>query len=106
MFPVKEVSDLQIAFGGSVQELMPAYKEIPMEFREGHTKWNQVFNDWFFHGLKNATFRPKEGIDPEKALRHLKAIMSSFWPKHEHKEAAVAYLLSQWFHDVTYEVDG
>jgi hypothetical protein len=46
--------------------------------------------------------KPKEGVDVDKALRHIQAIMRSYQPKHEHKEAAVAYLLSQWFDDVTW----
>jgi hypothetical protein len=31
---------------------------------------------------------------------HLKAIMGSFQPKHEHKTAGVAYLMSLWFEAV------
>ena len=40
--------------------------------------------------------------DTNKAIRHLKAILVSYDPKHEHKEAGVAFLLSEWFEDVTY----
>jgi len=45
---------------------------------------------------------PNDGIDQNKALRHIKAILGSFEPKHEHKEAAAAYLLSLWFKSVKY----
>jgi len=89
---------------GNVDELMPAYEEIPREFKEGNTKWNRVFSDWFFRGLKNAKFKPKDGIDTEKALWHIKDIMDSSQPGHLHKEAACAYLMSEWFDDVTYEM--
>jgi hypothetical protein len=44
----------------------------------------------------------KEGVDGNLAFRHLSAIQRSFTPKHEHKEAAVAYLASLWFEDVDY----
>ncbi len=100
---VQEVTDLDIVFGGRAMELLPPYSEIPEEFRDGRTKWNKVVSDWFFCGLKNCKWVPKEGIDTGKALRHIKAILGSFEPKHEHKEAGCAYLLSEWFEDVTYE---
>ena len=47
--------------------------------------------------------KPKEGVDTKKALRHVKAVLGSWEPKHEHKEAGVAFLLNEWFDDVTYE---
>ena len=31
---------------------------------------------------------------------HLKSILQSFKPKHERKEAGVAYLMSLWFDDI------
>jgi hypothetical protein len=42
-------------------------------------------------------------VDGELAIRHLQVIQASFEPKHEHKEAAVAYLASLWFTDFDYE---
>lgn len=98
-----EVDPVFAAFPASVRHMMPDYKDIPEEFKRGRTKWNELVSTWFFRGLKNAQYKPKEGIDQKKALRHLKCIMGSWEPKHEHKEAAVAYLLSQWFEDITYE---
>lgn len=98
--PIQEVSELDIAFGGSIENLMPKYADVPEEFRRGGTKWNKVVNKWFFGGLEGVTFVPKEGVDQSKALRHIAAIMRSFEPKHEHKEAGCAYLFDQWFEDV------
>ena len=100
---VQEVSDLDIAFGGRAMELLPAYTDIPEEFRDGRTKWNDLVSTWFFCGIKNAQWKPKDGIDPEKAIRHIRACLGSFEPKHEHKEAGCAYLLSEFFDDVKYE---
>jgi len=90
------VSDLQMAFPGSLGDLLPPEQQIPSEFWDGQTPWNQLTSRWFFHGLKG-TFVPKPGIDLELALRHIKTILGSFEPQHEHKEAAVAYLMSLWF---------
>lgn len=93
-----EVSALDIAFPGSVEHLMPAYDEIPKEFKDSNNPWCEFQRDWFFKGLKQEQIpEPKEGITGHIALRHLQAIQHSFQPKHEHKEAAVAYLASLWF---------
>lgn len=37
---------------------------------------------------------------PEQAYRVLGATLRSFAPKHEHKMAAVAYMMSCWFTSV------
>jgi len=102
----KQVTGADVVFGGRMNELLPQWKDIPEEFRRETAtakKWTDVVDTWFFCGLKNAQWKPKEGINQADALRHLKAIMGSFEPKHEHKTAAVAFLMSKWFDDVTYE---
>jgi hypothetical protein len=96
----KEISAVDLAFPTSVKDLMPDYGVIPVEFRRGTTKWNRLFSTWFYHGISGAKFAPKAGIDTEKALQHISAVMRSWEPKHEHKEAAAAYLMSLWFEDV------
>lgn len=82
--------------------LMPKMSEIPAEFqRHEGTKWNKIQSRWFFSGLPNGTeFKPKKGVNSDTAVRHLATIQRSFQPKHEHKEAAVAWLMSLWFEDV------
>lgn len=90
-----------MALGGRALELMPKMHDIPESLDR---KWTRFMSDWFYRGLNNLSVTPKDGIDPVKAMRHLKAIMGSWEPKHEHKEAAVAYLASLWFEDVAYEV--
>ncbi len=99
----KDVSDVDMTFPASVKHMMPKWEEIPEEFKRGHGKWNDLMSDWFDRGLKSLSVTPKEGIDQNKAIRHLSCILRSFEPKHEHKEAAVAYLMSQWFEDATWE---
>jgi len=97
----KEVSDVDMAFGGKISKLMPSYEKIPDEFKRSSSKWGRIVAEWFFSGLPKGTeFIAKDGIDRAKALRHVKAILGSFEPKHEHKEAGCAYLLSLWFDDV------
>lgn len=95
----KPVSDVDMAFGG-IDGLMPKMSDIPDELPSWSTK---LFNDWFYAGLKSLELTPKPGIDKQQALRHIRTIMGSFSPKHEHKEAAVAFFLSQWFEPAKWE---
>jgi hypothetical protein len=95
-----DVDALDAAFPASVKHLMPPFSEI----REWDmaAKWsNRLFNDWFFWGIESTDgLVPKEGIEKPKALRHIRTVMSSFDPKHEHKEAACAFLFDKWFDGV------
>lgn len=95
------IDDVTLAFPANVvKDLMPAYADIPAQFRPGsggNTMWNRFQSDWFYGGIQVSRMIPKPGIDKNVALRHLKAINGSYEPKHEHKEAAVAYLASLWF---------
>lgn len=104
MMKPKPVSGVDMAFGPKdVNSMMPKYSDIPDEFKSGHTKWNSFFNDMFYKVIKSYSATPKDGIDKADALRHFSAVARSFEPKHEHKEAACAYLLSLWFDDITWE---
>lgn len=98
--PIK-VNDTDLAFGGVVRQLMPEMKDIPEDFKRGvgdARKWHDWQSKWFFSGLKEEDLpTPKDGIDLNTAMRHLGAIQSSFSPKHEHKQSAVAWLASKWF---------
>lgn len=100
IFPVREGD---IAFGGDVTSLLPAWDEIPAAFKSDAHPFNQVVTQWFFGGLPAETeFQPKPGVDPNAAILHVAAIMRSFQPKHEHKNAGCAYLLSLWFEDIRF----
>lgn len=87
--------------------LMPKYKDIPDEFRRGGAganRWLNFQRDWFYGGVENLEATPKDGVDPTLAMRHLSAIQRSWQPKHQHKEAAVAYLASLWFDEIKWEM--
>lgn len=98
------VDNATLSFPGDVSTLLPPWEEIPQDFQRGRSPWNDVFNRLFYSGLSEAE-RPKpkpelveklteKGTD---AWRHVMAVSRSFSPKHEHKEAGVAYLMSLWF---------
>jgi hypothetical protein len=95
----QEVDDLTVAFPAHVVgTLLPPWKEIPDEFHDWGNPWQKLAAAWFSRGLA----RPlafKGHIDGAAAMRHLRACLGSFQPKHEHKMAGVAYLLSLWCAD-------
>ena len=100
-----EVDDVTLAFPANALELMPPRDECEAALADlsakERKKWIDFQRTWFFNGLpKDVKFTLRDGIDGDKALRHLGMIQGSFAPKHEHKEAAVAYLASLWFKDV------
>lgn len=95
-----QLTDDDISFG-RIKGLLPAYTDIPDEFKRQRNKWVQLVDQWFFAGLDGYRLIPKDGIDKREALRHAGTVMRSWELKHEHKTAGVAYLLSLWFSDYT-----
>lgn len=91
-----DVTATDRAFGGKVKEILPPMSEIPQEFHGGSSQWVHWQRLWFFRGLERYPV-PREGIDLSKAMANLACVQGSFEPKHEHKQAGVAYLASLWF---------
>lgn len=85
---------------GSASHL-PKWECIPEAFkRYDFTYWNKFINRWLFFGIEKKVLEsliPKQGVDKIKALKAITAILHSFEPKHEHKEAGAAFLMSEWF---------
>lgn len=90
----------------ATEPLLPPMEDIPEEFKRwnSQTKWNRLSNDIFFSGVTGLELTPKEGVDPDKALRHLGVTMGGYDTAHGHKEAGCAYLFSLWFEDAKWEV--
>ncbi len=99
----QETTQLDVVFGGKMEKLLPAMRDIPDEFGRWNNPWVRCAGTWFAAGLKDLKIFPKAGIDGAEALGHVKAIMVSFEPKHEHKEAGCAYLLSLWFDRIQWD---
>jgi hypothetical protein len=90
----------EVTFGMPAARLMPAYADIPAEFRnrgDFDNPFVRLQAEWFFRGFKQWPLTPKPGIDHKRALVHLNEIQRSWDPPHEHKVAAVAYLMSLWY---------
>jgi hypothetical protein len=81
----------------TIPELLQEAKE--RNFLHGHTPYNKLFSDLFFSGGK-VIF--KNNIDESKRKeiwRYCVAFMKSLEPKHEHKEAICAMLMSEILED-------
>ncbi len=95
--PNENITGLDVAFGPkNLSDFLPSMDSIPEEFHSWNNPWHDLVSKWFFEGLKDKP-HAKDGIDQRKALAHIKAILGSFEPKHEHKTAGCAYLMSLWF---------
>ena len=95
----KVVTDLELAFPTDISNLLPPYDYILERFDPDTSPFCDLADTWFFKGLNAQQLVPKPGIVKGTALRHLKAVMGSWTPKHEHKISAVGYLLSLWFEE-------
>lgn len=105
MLAIPELDGPSVVFGDIKH--MPKYDTIPADFkRHNGNAYVKAVSSWFFSGGKRdgdaiiidgVKFVPKAGVDSNKALRAIKAVLGSFEPKHEHKEAACAFMLSEWF---------
>jgi hypothetical protein len=105
MLPIPDVNRLDMAFGNIKH--MPKYETLPDEFkRHRGNEYCKAISEWFFGGaeahpngikIKDTAFVAKPGVEAGKALAAIKSILGSFEPKHEHKEAACAFLLAEWF---------
>lgn len=92
------VTEPQRVFGGDALNLMPPMADIPTDYPD-RREWTAFAHHWFFSGDPFAVWDVgvRDGVDPDVALRHLETIKASWAPKHEHKEAAVAWLASRWY---------
>lgn len=88
---------LDAAFGADLRDY-PPYDSIPQEFRYGHTKFNDAVGTLFFEGGKLDDFglKIKDGVDRVQFYATLKSLLHSFAPPHQHKEAACAWMLSEY----------
>lgn len=96
----QSVTDVDLAFGGQIEKLLPVESEIPEEFWNEESKWWRLASDIFYNRELSCEIHEKEGIDPVLAVRHLRAIYVSYQIRFEHKIAGCAFLLNQFFEDI------
>lgn len=93
----RKFSGADMAFGADGRDY-PSREMIPAVFHSGNTPYNKAFCGLFFRGgrLSDYGLSWKDGIDQKEAMVTIRALMSSFAPKHEIKEATVAWAFSEW----------
>ena len=94
-YPFPELSNFDVAFSTLNTPADLLAEAEARGFLLGNTEFNTLFSELFFSG---GQLHFKDGLDPEFKRRgsvYLKALMASFEPKHEHKEAVCALLLSE-----------
>jgi hypothetical protein len=101
MIPVPDIRKIDTIFGNIAH--LPSKESIPEKFdMMSRTFQNDFVERWFFQGVSNEEVEkliPKKGVDKNKALVAIVSILRSMAPKHEHKIAGAAYLLSEWFEE-------
>jgi hypothetical protein len=88
------ITDLDLAFGTTRH--LPSWEEIPEEFKTSSNAYVRVVSA-IFNGdqMPDMEIQLAPGVQAALLQRFIRAHLISFEPKHEHKIAGVAYLLSQ-----------
>jgi hypothetical protein len=93
----KAVDDVFLAFPAQViGTLIPPWNDIPDEFKNFSSGHEELASYACFHPVEFRQEALTDGVSAKLATRHLSAVARSFEPKHEHKEAAIAFLISLW----------
>lgn len=107
----QEISDERKANPYEVTYILPPKENIPIEFSNfvdpipEVKKWLDLFKDRLFSGVTVTKMIPKKGLSAGRAWDNLEMIVESMQPNHDYKEAAYAFLASEWFEDIGYEVN-
>lgn len=104
-FPADDISEGEVMFGTTREDLIPPPEEVPQEFWTGMSPWTGALFQWkILHRYAKEFLPQKIGINKEKALRHIFTILGSVLPtivgedgKGHYKEAVLSFLLSKWF---------
>lgn len=96
-----DVADVDIVFSTRGPELTPLPDKIPDGSTWGPARWENLASN-IFSGtidIRGGALQlvPHDGIDPEKAWRHLQVVLGTFGTKHEHKIGGAAWLMSRWY---------
>lgn len=92
-FPKAPGADMAFPTFNTIPELLEEAKD--RGFLHGNTPYNKLFSSLFYTGGK---IKFKKKVDKElqeKAWPYCKSLMGSWAPKHEHKEAVCAMIMSE-----------
>lgn len=94
-----DVTDREVAFGADRTIYSGVSRSSSHEITRKLHAEARVFSALFYSGgrVSDHGLRIRPGIDEDRATRCLRAIMCSFDPPHEVKEAVAALAISQWW---------
>lgn len=92
-----EFGPLSAAFGARLEDY-PPMTSIPEDYQKNRAAGCRIASALFFDGgsLADHGRRLKEGVDSSAFHMALRAMLCSFAPKHEHKEAACGWLIDTY----------
>lgn len=100
MEDLASITDLEITFGTT--RLLPDWEDIPEKFKTDQNIYVKLVDALFYnHPLPAAEVAFRSGFDADGTRvialqdRLIMACLTSFEPRHEHKIAGLAYLISQ-----------
>ena len=79
--------------------LIPEWQDLPEQFRDGNSGFEELASHACFNCVELKPEVVRVDVDLSAANRQLSAVSRSFEPAHQHKEAALAYLLSLWLRE-------
>mgnify|MGYP001076967175 CR=1 FL=1 len=83
-------------------DFAPALWQIPASITTVENPWSNVAASLMWGGSAAIlSALPKAGIDKERALLHVGAVLLAVDLTVEHREAAAAFLLSEWFESIS-----
>lgn len=94
---IPEQSGLTAAFGADLNAY-PPLDDMPDEYQRNRAEGCEIASSLFYKGGKMSDFGRalKKGVDNEKFLLTLRALLSSYSPKHEQKIATVGLLIDTY----------
>jgi hypothetical protein len=94
---IPDFNGIDATFGAKLTAY-PKYETIPASFRGGNTPFNRAVSGLFFRGgtLEDHGLRLKPTTNRARFFTTIKALLCSFDPPHELKDATVAWLLSEY----------
>lgn len=93
---IKDVTFNELYYGFQKKDLI---KVLPREDNfKPKTKWVLIAKAWFWKGLnKDWKFVPKQGISKEAAIKHIQALLNTWFLSKEEKIKFSSKLMSLWF---------
>ncbi|KPM97654.1 hypothetical protein [Vibrio alginolyticus] len=90
---VSSITDVERAF--STTRLLPPMDEIPEEFFSDENIYTKISNAMIFQqNMPNGVVLFDKGYEEADMVKCVEAHAESYSPKHEHKVAGVAYMIS------------